>query len=193
MASTEKHLGDVAEIMAGLTGFADKGKYRYSVVQPNSFTDTGLMNEVDVQRRSDELINKQLLSVGDILVKRLNPSFVHVVALESVGMVASQNILVVRPGAEIDPDYLGYLLEQKDILGQVEHVTGSAAAIKAVSVKELAGITIPVIPLLEQRKVGAIWKLSRKRKQLLNEYMTENDRLMSSLVSQIINGGGNGR
>ena len=193
MASTEKHLGDVAEIMAGLTGFADKGKYRYSVVQPNSFTDTGLMNEVDVQRRSDELTNKQLLSVGDNLVKRLNPSFVHVVALESVVMVASQNILVVRPGAEIDPDYLGYLLEQKDILGQVEHVTGSAAAIKAVSVKKLAGITIPVIPLLEQRKVGAIWKLSRKRKQLLNEYMTENDRLMSSLVSQIINGGGNGR
>ena len=193
MDSTGKRLGDVAEVMAGLTGFEDKGKYRYSVVQPNSFTDTGLMNEVDVQRRSDELTDKQLLSMGDILVKRLNPSFVHVVALESVGMVASQNILVVRPGAEIDPDYLGYLLEQKDILGQVEHVTGSAAAIKAVSVKKLAGITIPVIPLLEQHKVGTIWKLSRKRKQLLNEYMTENDRLMSSLVSQIINGGGNGR
>ena len=193
MASTEKHLGDVAEIMAGLTGFADKGKYRYSVVQPNSFTDTGLMNEVDVQRRSDELTNKQLLSVGDILVKRLNPSFVHVVARESVGMVASQNILVVRPGAEIDPDYLGYLLEQKDILGQVEHLTGSTAAIKAVSVKKLAGITIPVIPLIEQRKVGAIWKLSRKRKQLLDEYMAENDRLVSLLASQIINGGGNRR
>ena len=189
--STEKRLGDVAEIMAGLTGFSDKGKYRYNVVQPNSFTDTGLMNEADVQRRGDELADKQLLSVGDILVKRLNPSFVHVVTLESVGMVASQNILVVRPGAEIDPDYLGYLLEQKEILGQVEHVTGSAAAIKAVSVKKLAGITIPVISLAEQRKVGAIWKLSRKRKQLLNEYMTENDRLVSLLASQIINGGGN--
>lgn len=193
MDSTEKRLGDVAEIMAGLTGFSDKGKYRYNVVQPNSFTDTGLMNEADVQRRGDELADKQLLSVGDILVKRLNPSFVHVVTLESVGMVASQNILVVRPGAEIDPDYLGYLLEQKDILGQVEHVTGSAAAIKAVSVKKLAGITIPVISLAEQRKVGAIWKLSRKRKQLLNEYMTENDRLVSLLASQIINGGGNRR
>ena len=191
--STEKRLGDVAEIMAGLTGFSDKGKYRYNVVQPNSFTDTGLMNEADVQRRGDELADKQLLSVGDILVKRLNPSFVHVVTLESVGMVASQNILVVRPGAEIDPDYLGYLLEQKEILGQVEHVSGSAAAIKAVSVKKLAGITIPVISLAEQRKVGAIWKLSRKRKQLLNEYMTENDRLVSLLASQIINGGGNRR
>ena len=191
--STEKRLGDVAEIMAGLTGFSDKGKYRYNVVQPNSFTDTGLMNEADVQRRGDELADKQLLSVGDILVKRLNPSFVHVVALESMGMVASQNLLVVRPGTEIDPDYLGYLLEQKEILGQVEHVTGSAAAIKAVSVKKLAGITIPVISLAEQRKGGAVWKLSRKRKQLLNEYMTESDRLVSLLASQIINGGGNRR
>lgn len=193
MDSTEKRLGDVAEIMAGLTGFSDKGKYRYNVVQPNSFTDTGLMNEVDVQRRGDELADKQLLSVGDILVKRLNPSFVHVVTMESVGLVASQNLLVVRPGQEIDPDYLGYLLEQKDILGQVEHVTGSTTAIKAVSVKKLAGITIPVIPLTEQRKVGAVWKLSRKRKQLLNEYMTESDRLVSLLASQIINGGGNRR
>lgn len=193
MDSTEKRLGDVAEIMAGLTGFSDKGKYRYGVVQPNSFTDTGLMNEVDVQSRSDELAQNQLLSVGDILVKRLNPSFVHVVTLKSVGLVASQNLLVVRPGQEIDPDYLGYLLEQKDILGQVEHVTGSAAAIKAVSVKKLAGITVPVISLAEQRKVGAIWKLSRKRKQLLNEYMTENDRMVSLLASQIINGGGNRR
>lgn len=193
MISTEKRLGDIAEIMVGITGFADKGQYKYGVVQPNCFSDTGIMNTVDVQRRSDKIADKQLLLVGDILVKRLNPSFVHVVALESVGMVASQNLVVVRPSAEIDPAYLGYLLEQKEILGQVEHVTGSAAAIKAISVKKLAGIMVPVVPIAEQRKVGAIWKLHRKRKQLLNEYMAENDKLMSLLASRIINAGGNTR
>lgn len=191
--SVEKRLGDIAEIMAGIPGFTDKGKFKYKVVQPNSFTDTGEMNAVEVQKRDDEISERQLLTSGDILVKRLNPSFVHVVTIESVGMAVSQNLLVVRPGNEVDPYYLGYLLEQKEILGQVEHVTGSAAAIKAVSVKKLAGIAIPVIPIPEQRKVGAIWKLSRKRKQLLNEYMTENDRLVSLLASQIINGGGNRR
>lgn len=193
MISVEKRLGDIADIMAGIPGFTDKGKFKYRVVQPNSFTDTGEMNAVEVQKRYDEISERQLLTSGDILVKRLNPSFVHVVTIESVGMAVSQNLLVVRPGNEVDPYYLGYLLEQKEILGQVEHVTGSAAAIKAVSVKKLAGIAIPVIPLPEQRKVGAIWKLSRKRKQLLNEYMTENDRLVSLLASQIINGGGNRR
>lgn len=193
MIPIERQLGEVAEVMAGVTGFGTVGNYRYRVVQPNSFSDTGVMDTVEPQNRSDEISEKQRLAIGDILVKRLNPSFVHVVALESVGTVASQNLLVVRPSVEIDPYYLGYLLEQKEILGQVEHVTGSTAAIKAISVKKLAAITIPIISIAEQRKVGEIWKLSRKRKELLNEYMAENDRLVSMLASKIISGGGNER
>lgn len=193
MIPIERTLGEVAEVMAGMTGFGTVGNYCYRVVQPNSFSDTGIMDTVEQQKRSDEISDKQRLAIGDILVKRLNPSFVHVVALESVGMVASQNLLVVRPSVEVDPYYLGYLLEQKEVIGQVEHVTGSAAAIKAISVKKLAAITIPVIPIAEQRKVGEIWKLSRKRKELLNEYMAENDHLVSMLASKIISGGGNER
>lgn len=193
MIPIERQLGEVAEVMAGVTGFGTVGNYRYRVVQPNSFSDTGIMDTVEPQNRSDEISEKQRLAIGDILVKRLNPSFVHVVALESVGTVASQNLLVVRPSVEIDPYYLGYLLEQKEVLGQVEHVTGSTAAIKAISVKKLAAITIPIISIAEQRKVGEIWKLSRKRKELLNEYMAENDRLVSMLASKIISGGGNER
>ena len=192
MVSVEKRLGDIAEIMTGMPGFADKGKFRYRVGQPNSFTDAGIMGVVDAQKRDDEISDRQLLTPGDILVKRLNPSFVHVISLESAGMAASQNLLVVRPGIEVDPYYLGYLLEQKEILGQVEHVTGSAAAIKAISIKKLADIMVPVIPIADQRKVGEIWKLSRKRKQLLNDYMAENDRLVSILASKIISSGGNG-
>lgn len=193
MLPIERTLGEVAEVMAGMTGFGAVGNYRYRVVQPNSFSDTGVMGVVEQQQRIDEISEKQRLAIGDILVKRLNPSFVHVVALESVDMVASQNLLVVRPSVDIDPYYLGYLLEQKEVLGQVEHVTGSAAAIKAISVKKLAAITIPIIPIAEQRIVGEIWKLSRKRKELLNEYVAENDRLVSMLASKIISSGGNER
>lgn len=191
MIPIEKRLGGVAEIMAGMTGFSDRGKYQYKVVQPNSFADTGTMGAVEIQERGDEIPENQLLTSGDILIKRLNPSFVHVVAPESEGMVASQNLLTVRPGVQLDPSYLGYLLEQKEILAQVEHVTGSTAAIKAISIKKLAGIMIPVIPIEDQRKVGEVWRLSRKRKQLLNEYIAENEKLVSMLASKIINGGGN--
>ena len=106
MLSEEKRRGDVAEIIAGCTGFAEKGTYTYRVVQPNSFDETGVMGSVDIQCRSDEIASKLLLASGDVLVKRLNPSFVHVVNDESIGMAVSQNLLVVRPCAGIDPYYL---------------------------------------------------------------------------------------
>ena len=49
MLSKEKRLGDIAKIIAGAAGFGDKGAYCYRVVQPNSFNDTGFMNDVIIQ------------------------------------------------------------------------------------------------------------------------------------------------
>ena len=100
---------------------------------------------------------------------------------------------VIRVNSQSGKGGIGYLLEQKEIIGQVLHVTGNTAAIKAISIKKLADITVPLISKEEQTKVGEVWRLSRKRKQLLNEYMAEGDRLVSMMASKIINGGGKER
>ena len=188
--SSEKPLGSLAEILAGIPNTGQTGDHPYKIIQPNSFSNVGELDALETQSREEELSPKQLLSPGDILVKRLNPSFVYVVRDEDRGAVASQNLLVVRPGPEIDPLYLACLLEQKELVGQVEHVSGTAAAIKAISQKKLAEIMIPVVPLAEQKKLGEIWRLSRKRKALLREYITESDRLVAMMTSKITTGGG---
>lgn len=193
MQSNTKRLDALAEIQAGVGGFDPSGTFVYEVVQPNSFSDTGELAALEAQNRMEPVLPKQLLSAGDILVKRLNPSFVHVVGDSGAQMVPSQNLLVVRPGPEVDPLYLGCLLEQKEIIGQIEHVTGTSSVIKAITLKKLAEITIPVVPMAEQKRLGQIWKLSRKRKQLLREYIEENDNLLLAAVSETINGGGNKR
>lgn len=193
MRLATKQLQEVAKIMMGVAGFGSKGTYSYLVVQPNSFTDTGRLEQWEMQHRADKVPEQQLLRIDDILVKRLNPSFVHVMDSYRGEMVASPNLLVVRAGAEVDPQYLGYLLEQREIMGQVAHVTGSAAAIKAVSIKKLSEISIPLISLSDQKKVGEIWRLSRRRKQLLADYAAESDRLTSVIALKIINGGGSDR
>ncbi|MBR4393441.1 MAG: restriction endonuclease subunit S [Oscillospiraceae bacterium] len=190
MLSSEKPLGCLAEILAGIPNTGQTGDHPYKIIQPNSFSNVGELDALETQSREEELSPKQLLSPGDILVKRLNPSFVYVVRDEDRGAVASQNLLVVRPGPEIDPLYLACLLEQKELVGQVEHVSGTAAAIKAISQKKLAEIMIPVVPLAEQKKLGEIWRLSRKRKALLREYITESDRLVAMMTSKITTGGG---
>jgi len=188
-SSTEK-LGALAEILAGVTGLGESGVYEYRVVQPNSFSDTGALDTLEIQSRKDDVSMQLTLQPGDILIKRLNPSFVYIVSENEAGAVASQNLLVVRPGPEIDPQYLACLLEQKEVIGQVEHVSGTAAAIKAISQKKLAEIIIPVVPIEKQRKLGEVWRLARERKALLREYIAENDKLVSMLVSKITTGGG---
>lgn len=190
MQYSTKKLGAVADILAGVNGLGERGLYTFKVIQPNSFSDTGTLDEYENQSRKDAVRQDLKLRPGDILVKRLNPSFVYVVSDKEIGAIASQNLLIVRPGQELDPLYLACLMEQKEVIGQVEHVSGTAAAIKAISQKKLAEITIPLIPIAEQRKLGKIWLLVRKRKELLREYMAENDKLISVLVSKIIAGGG---
>lgn len=190
MQYSTKKLGAVADILAGVNGLGESGLYTFKVIQPNSFSDTGTLDEYENQSRKEAVRQDLKLRPGDILVKRLNPSFVYVVSDKEIGAIASQNLLIVRPGLELDPLYLACLMEQKEVIGQVEHVSGTAAAIKAISQKKLAEITIPLIPIAEQRKIGKIWLLVRKRKELLREYMAENDKLISVLVSKIIAGGG---
>ena len=190
MNSLVKKLGALAEILAGVTGLGEQGEYNYKVIQPTSFSDTGALEILEKQSRREEVSQKLVLQAGDILVKRLNPSFVYVVSEGDVGAIASQNLLVVRPGPEIDSLYLACLLEQKEVIGQVEHVSGTTSAIKAISQKKLAEIIIPVIPMSEQRRIGQIWKLARKRKALLREYIAENDKLVSMLVTKISTDGG---
>lgn len=190
MQYSTKKLGAVADILAGVNGLGESGLYTFKVIQPNRFSDTGTLDEYENQSRKEAVRQDLKLRPGDILVKRLNPSFVYVVSDKEIGAIASQNLLIVRPGLELDPLYLACLMEQKEVIGQVEHVSGTAAAIKAISQKKLAEITIPLIPIAEQRKLGKIWLLVRKRKELLREYMAENDKLISVLVSKIIAGGG---
>ncbi len=190
MRFPEKKLGSLAEIFAGMTGLGHKGNYTYQVIQPNSFSDTGALYALEAQFQDEEVPSKQTLLPGDILVKRLNPSFVYVVTEKERGAVASQNLLVVRPGSSIDPLYLAFLLEQKEIIGQIEHMSGTAAAIKAISIKKFAEVFLPVPPIEDQKRIGQIWRLSRRRKALLQSYIAENDKLVSMIATKIMMGQG---
>lgn len=190
MQSQRKKLGAIAEIIPGLTGFEAEGPFKYQVIQPNNLTDTGALEGVTSQFRADPLPEKQQLIPGDILIKRLNPSFVYQIQVSSASLTFSQNMFAVRPREGIDSSYLAFLLEQPDVLGEIMHVTGKATVVKAISAKMLNDVEVPV-PLMEtQQKIGKMWELFRKRRQLLREYLAENEKMESCLASKILYDGG---
>ena len=186
MEMRQIRLCEVAEIVTGIA--EDKGcegAFAYRCYQPNSFSECGEISELPIITREERVSQRQLVKEGDVLVKRLNPSFPLLVLSPHEASVVSSNLFILRAGQSVIPIYLAFLFEQPNILAQGTQLSGANSAIKALSAKKLENVTIPVVPLEKQEQIGKWWKIGKKRKKLLHEYINESDRLMAAVVDNI--------
>lgn len=178
----------VADITTGFTDESEaQGCYQYRVIQPTCFPDFEPSQFFPLLKRSQPPPQDQMLRKGDILIKRLNPG--SVIYFESIGAdtIASQNLFVIRAKNDmVLSSYLGYLLEQPAILAQFSQLSGSVSAIRALSVKALSKLELPCVSMEQQRAIGELWLLSKKRQHLLREYAQQSERLMAALYSEIL-------
>lgn len=158
----------------------------YSCFQPNSFNELGEISPLQMIRRKEPVKDEELMRAGDILVKRLNHNFPFLVQEDMPETVVSTNLFIVRAKLGIYSPYLAFLLGQDGALMQIQHLSGSASGIRAISAKKLAEVTVPIVPKEKQRLLGDLWLLTRRRKKLLNEYANESTRLLSAVADQIL-------
>ncbi len=192
MRITEAKLCEVAEIISGTVEdkTTGRGQYEYRYLQPNSFDENGDTGEFSKIYKDIPVPNSQKLALNDIVIKRLNPKYPFVVVSLPEPTLISQNLFIIRPSTEIYAPYLACLFEQAGVLSQIEHLIGSMVAIKAISAKKLMGITIPLLAMDKQAILGNYWMLSKRRKQLLSQYIYENDRLLAIAADKLLNYGG---
>lgn len=191
MSTSSVYLREIAEIVSGYTDLAtEQTEYCYSVIQANSFSDTDVLAPLQIMYRPKEAAEKALVRSGDVLVKRLNPNFAFVAGNVSKLTVATQSLFIVRPNEQVLPEYLAYLFEQKEVLSQIEHISGSGLAIRAVTKDKLMNAEIPIIPLEQQHAIGQLWLLTKRRRRLLAEYTAEYERLALVLSKKTIIDGG---
>lgn len=181
-----KPLCDVTTIITGITEEGEQaGSIRYFCFQPNSFNELGEVAPLQTILRKESVKDEQLVHMGDVLVKRLNHNFPFLAQEDLPETVISTNLFIVRPESCIYPAYLAFLLGQVGALMQIQHLSGSTSGIKAISVKMLAEVTVPIVPIEKQKLLGDLWLLTRRRKKLLSEYTAEGNRLLSAVADQI--------
>lgn len=180
-------LCDIAEIITGVVedSGAD-GAFRYNCYQPNSFSESGEISELPIIRRKEVISERHLVKEGDVLVKRLNPNFPLLVAEPPESSVVSSNLFILRCGKGVLPMYLAFLFEQPSILVQITQFSGANSVVKAISAKKLKDASLPIVSLDKQEQIGKLWALGKRRKQLLFEYITQNDRLMAAVADCIL-------
>ncbi|NLI90731.1 MAG: hypothetical protein GX434_00605 [Peptococcaceae bacterium] len=181
-------LSSVASIFTGISEDSidhSIAGFQYRYIQPNNFSESGEIKEVSKIFKKEEIPASQLVKNGDVIIKRLNPNF-SVVAPQITNPTAiSQNLFIIRPKTNVVPEYLACLFEQSSVLSQIEHLSGTSSAIKAISAKKLAEIKIPVVSIQKQIILGELWKLNKRKKRLLLEYVEKNDQLLTGIVEKL--------
>lgn len=184
-------LGDIADILNGLPDTKqlelaqNAGATTYGFIQPNHlgvFND--LQDALEIKRQTP-VADNYLIRRNDILLKRLNPDIAMLINEDLSNTTFSSNLFVIRVINDYDPAYIACMLENQGISWLNSNIVGSLAAIKSISIKALAALEVPTIEQEIQKAVGQLWLLQKKRKKLLNDFMTEDRRLMSALTRSI--------
>lgn len=184
-------LGRIAEIINGLPdprqpesdGRIDYIKYKY--IQPNHlgvFNDIQGFSEI---RRISPIDDNYILRENDILIKRLNPDHVTLVSSDLPATTFSNNLFVIRVLGGHVPAYIACVLESQGIAWLSGNIVGSVSAIKSISAKGLAALTIPAVSYQKQTAIGRLWRLAKRRRQLLTGMIAEDQRLLAAVINNL--------
>ena len=162
----------------------------------NASDEKGEPNEIAIE---DKKIDNACFSrKGDILVG-LSSGKAMVVEDENDNRLVLSNFIRIRINDVnlVDPYYLCWTLnENKDVLRAIASMTQGTARVSILPLAFLRDIEIKIIPIEEQRKIGRIYELSRRRtrirrnKEALN-YEINNKLLMEAYRKNNLGGNNN--
>ena len=187
MNSAKTTLNTCAEVIPGVLEQKKAGEeaFLYDAVMPCQLTLQGLIGEYGkIQRIADSVTS--FLRVGDVIIKRLNPDCAVVFEDGEVQVLPSANLFVIRPIAHVlNPCYLAFILENSNAFDKLSQRSGIGTAVSAVTVNQIRNCEIPLPPIEEQEKLGALWKCAKKRNFLLQQLISENNRLLRSISEKL--------
>lgn len=105
-----------------------------------------------------------LIKTGDIVVKRITPTFVNYIDYMPDDVYAGNNLIVISPKQEVYSKYIAMLLNEK--IQTLSESSSVGAVMKSVSRPHLEDFIIPLIPYEKQMSVGDFWYCSIELEKL---------------------------
>lgn len=161
-----KKLADVAQIRLCLTQKQTADKM-YKILTPIKLLEHNIIDGyvLDDKIRADKTTK---VCSGDIIIKRISPSFVNYIDNIDDNVYAAGNLIIIT-AKTVDSKYLAYILNI-EIPKITQSLSGSS--IPAISIGDLEEIKIPFLSIEKQRVIGTFWQKSieiYKLKTRLNE------------------------
>lgn len=184
-----KLLNEISEIITGMPEVKkgdNKKLYKYFCIQPSSLNinNEEIVDFIEIEKEKpiDENIK---IKKGDILIKRIGPTFVYLATYDYKNTCVTSNIILIRPKDNIISEYLAAYLEIQG-LKTLKHYTQKGVTIHSISKKELSIIKIPILDKKEQEILGKYWFLKKHKTNLLNKLIVMENNLAKSLFNKIL-------
>ena len=161
-------LADVANVMAGIASAeGDRSACEYPCVLPAQIGAGELVGAFGSLRHTTITDTTRFLRPGDVLLRRLNPVGAAVFVGSEGRVLPSINVIAVRPGPTLLPDYLAFLFGASQILPRLLQRSGVGSVVASISPRRLGSASIPVPPRETQHRLARAWRASLRAEAAL--------------------------
>lgn len=180
-------LSQTAELLPGIQSQEKGESLEYPCLVPAQILPGRIAGGFGAVRRTKPVLAKQALRSGDVVVRRVNPDCAAVFedAVPSKDgpsvVLPSANVLVIRPGPDLLPDFAAFLLSATSVLARLLQASGVATQVAALSPVRLGDAEIPLPPLAAQRRYAAAWHASLRVSETLQSLLEEQARVRTLL------------
>lgn len=109
-----------------------------------------------------------LLSQGDIVIKRIAPTFVNYIDFDPGEIYCGNNLIIVSPNTRADAMYLAMVLNEK--ISELSKESSVGAVMKSISRNNLELLEIPMLDEKNRQTLGELWyksiEIKKKKIQL---------------------------
>ncbi|MBA4532551.1 restriction endonuclease subunit S [Brevibacillus halotolerans] len=147
--------------------------------------------DVVVEDESKSLSQNNLsLNEGDVVISN-SLQLATMVGKNNVGKVLSLNFTKIQFDSEqLDKKYFLYLFNAyKEVRRQKERELQGSGPVQRIPLRALGEIVVPVVPLKEQKKIGAIYAETLKLQSKLNKYADLIEQFTGSIIDETLKGG----
>lgn len=158
-------LKEVAQVVVSLPQLAGENEIIAKWFKSSDFLINNEVQqaEIDDKFKVNDIFN---VRVGDIVIKRIAPTYINVIDEEYLDTYYGANIVIIRSDInKVENGYLACVLNW-----QISRLT-TATALPSINKKELDELVIDLPPLETQVKIAKLWRLIQEKNRLYLKLM----------------------
>ena len=126
-------------------------------------------NTVNLSPTVNQWIPPEELEIhpGDIVIKRISPTFVNYIDEIPSGFYAGNNLILITAKEGVSPKYLAMILN--DEISKIAVAASVGAVMKSVARSDLEELEIPIPDYEKQQIIGELWYQTIELKKMKTE------------------------